>query len=130
MGYTNDITQAIQNEVRAGLPYPVVRENSDGIPDRPYVVLQVVRIKPQALTNEAHVSVRRGYLIATVVTEAGTLAKQGDDIGDEIAEILPFAHTIDVGSRVLTVNNIPYVDIGFRDGNDWRTPVRIDYEVD
>lgn len=130
---TNDISEAIQRRLTdSALPYPVIFESSDNIPERPYIALQVVRLKPVAVMLEEHDGVYPQFMQATVVTETGKFATEGQTIGDEIAALFPFGTriTVDTDGHEITVNDIPFVESGFRDGFDWRTPVRIDYEVE
>jgi len=129
----NLISEAMQRVATdSALSYPFVFEGSDKTPERPYIALQVVRLKPQAVMLEPHDGVHPQFLQATVVTETGKFATEGQRIGGEIAALYPFGKRIEVGggSHEITIKNIPFVESGFRDGFDWRTPVRIDYEVE
>jgi len=129
----NDISEAIQRRlVDSVLPYKIVFEAEDELPERPYIALQVVRLKPVAVMLEEHDGIYPQYMQATVVTETGKFTTEGQKIGDEIAALFPFGTRIEVDAEghEITINDIPFVESGFRDGFDWRTPVRIDYEVE
>lgn len=129
---TTDVTNAVQKRIYDSLiEYPIIYEGEDSVPERPYIALQIVRLKPTAVMLEPHDGYHPAFLQATVVTEFGHFATEGQDIGDEIVKLFRFGTriTIDTEGHELTVNDIPFVETGFRDGMDWRTPVRIDYEV-
>lgn len=128
----NQVSEAVQKVVvNGGLPYPIVFEAEDTIPTRPYITLQIVRLPPRAVMLETHDGVTPQYLQATVVTETGKFATQGLQIAKDIASLYPFGLRLSVGSgHEATVNSIPFIETGFRDGPDWRTPVRINYEVE
>lgn len=130
MTETTAISSALQQRLETGMPeYTITFEADDSIPERPYITAQVVRLQPSAVMLHAHPGIKTGYLVATVVTERGKFATSGQDIGDQIADLFPFALRLPIGAREMTINNQPFVETGFGDGFDWRTPVRIDYEV-
>ena len=128
----NQISEAVQGVlVNSALTYPIVFEAEDTIPARPYITLQIVRLQPRAVMLETHDGVIPQYLQATVVTETGQFATEGLRIAKEVAALYPFGLRLPVGSgHEATVNSIPFIETGFRDGPDWRTPIRINYEVE
>lgn len=129
----NEISEAIQRVlVDADLGYPITFEGEDEVPERPYITLQIVRLQPNVVMLEEHDGVLPQYLQVLVVTETGKFATRGLNIAAQVKALYPFGLRLPVGSggHELTVNSIPFIETGFRDGFDWRIPIRIDYEVE
>jgi hypothetical protein len=124
-----EISNALCGRIVDNLPdHRVIWENRDSIPARPYIVLEIVRLPPRDRTVEGTRRERRGYLQATVVSELDEFAGPGLAIAAEIEVLFPKGQ-IAVSGEAITILNPPHIGQGYRDGPDWRTPVRIDYEV-
>lgn len=124
-----EISDALCGRIKDNLPARrVIWENRDAIPQRPYIVLEVVRLPPIDRTTDGSLKTRRGYVQATVVSEVDEFANPGLLISGEIEALFPKGQIV-IGGNAITIKNPPHISQGFRDGPDWRTPVRIDYEV-
>lgn len=124
-----EISDALCGRIKDNLPArKVIWENRDSIPARPYIVLEVVRLPPIDRTVSGGYTERRGFLQATVVSEIDEFANPGLLIAGEIEALFPKGQIV-IGGNAITIRNPPHIGQSFRDGPDWRTPVRIDYEV-
>ena len=109
-----------------GTVYTIVSPNSDTAPNKPYLILDLVPMEKfrRGLGNARKVS--RGFVQVTVVTETNEPVVDSMAIGTSVAAVFP------KGLREtdeLLILQEPVVEKGYRDGPDWRTPVRIDYEA-
>jgi hypothetical protein len=126
-----DISNALGQRLVAVLPATtVVFENRDGLPANPYVAAEVVRVSTTDDTLTGGFKISRGFLQATVVTEAGIFANPALQIADEIAAGFAYGDRISITDGVILITKPPAIGQGFRDGPDWRVPVRIDYEAE
>lgn len=106
----------------------IVLENRDSIPARPYVVVEIVRVSKTDATLDGTAPTHRGFLQATVVSDTDDWANPGLEIAEEVAAVFPYTLRIAAGTGEITILKPPQVEQSFRDGPDWRTPVRVDYE--
>jgi hypothetical protein len=109
---------------------PIAWENKDAAPARPYLRFELVRVdrRNRALTDIAPIS--RGYAVITVITEVDRFAKPAETLADLVAARFPYGLRLTItGGGVLVVISPASVLQGFRDGPDWRLPVRVDYEA-
>jgi hypothetical protein len=126
-----DISDALGQQLVAVLPSTtVIFENRDGLPANPYVAAEVVRVSTTDDTLTGGVKISRGFLQATVVTEAGIFANPALRIADEIAAAFPKGERLTITGGTVLITKPPAIGQGFRDGPDWRVPVRIDYEAE
>lgn len=126
-----DISDALGQQLVAALPSTtVVLENRDSLPARPYVAAEIVRVSTTDDTLRGGSKISRGYMQATVVTEAGIFANPALQIAEEIVVAFPYGDRIAIPSGVILITKPPAIGQGFRDGPDWRVPVRIDYEAE
>jgi hypothetical protein len=126
-----DISNALGQRLVAVLPATtVVFENRDGLPANPYVAAEDVRVSTTDDTLTGGFKISRGFLQATVVTEAGIFANPALQIADEIAAGFNYGDRISITDGVILITKPPAIGQGFRDGPDWRVPVRIDYEAE
>lgn len=102
--------------------YAVAWENSDTLPTKPYVAFQVVRVDRETPAIGGGQTLSRGYMFATVVTDVGGHDTQALTMADAILAAFPKA--LRLGGLVVEKSTAL---IGFRDGPDWRLPVRADY---
>lgn len=108
----------------------IVLENRDSIPARPYIVLEIVRVSKTDATLDGAQPIHRGFLQATVVSDTDAWANTGLDIAEEVAAVFPYGQRFAAGGGEITIKKPPQVEQAFRDGPDWRTPVRVDYEAE
>jgi hypothetical protein len=109
---------------------PVVFENRDSLPPMPYIAAEVVRVSTTDDTLRGGFTRSVGFLQATVVTEAGIFANPALRIADEIAAAFPKGDRLNITGGTVLITKPPAIGQGFRDGPDWRVPVRIDYEAE
>ncbi|MHA3913848.1 phage tail terminator-like protein [Halovulum sp. GXIMD14793] len=127
----SEIADVLQRRLgEAALPYSIVWENLDGLPDRPYLTFEIVRVsrRDQTLDNTGVVST--GYVQVTAVSATDAFATDGIAIGEEVATLFPRGLRLPVSGGEVVITDPPNVEQGFRDGPDWRTPVRINYRAD
>ena len=126
-----DISDALGQALVYGMPlYTVVLENRDSVPAKPYIAAEIVRVSTTDDTLRGGFKISRGYMQATVVIEAGNLANEALHIADHIAEAFPYGTRTNIPDGTILITKPPAIAQGFRDGPDWRLPVRIDYEAE
>lgn len=126
-----DIADALGQRLVYALPqWTVIFENRDTIPAKPYVAAEIVRVSTTDDTLGGGFKISRGFLQATAVIEAGGFDREALHIADHIAEGLPYGTRIAIPDGTITIKQPPAIGQGFRDGPDWRVPVRIDYEAE
>lgn len=126
-----DISNALCQALIYGLPgRTIILENRNGIPQKPYIAAEIVRVSTTDDTLAGGFKISRGFMQATVVIEAGNLANEALHLADHIAAVFPYGRRISIPDGVILINKPPAVGQGFRDGPDWRLPVRIDYEAE
>jgi hypothetical protein len=115
--------------VEALTDYTVVQENRDSLPAPPYLVTEIVRVSKTDATLTGVKPVHRGYLQVSVISETDVFNDQGLRIAEEAAAVYPYPLRIAAGDGEIVITKPPQVEQAFRDGPDWRTPVRVDYEA-
>lgn len=126
-----DISDALGQALVAGMPqYTVVVENRDSVPAKPYIAFEIVRVSTTDDTLRGGFKISRGFMQATVVAEAGEFANPSLRIADLIAAGFPYGTRLTIPDGTVLITKPPAVGQGFRDGPDWRTPVRVDYEAE
>jgi hypothetical protein len=108
---------------------PIVWQNSKpGLPDLPYLAFELVPTGRIDDTLDGIGHRLTGYAQVTVVSEIGSLANRAASIAESIAATFPKALKIRTESGVVTIVQATDIRQGFRDGPDWRIPIRIYYE--
>lgn len=108
---------------------PFVFEDHDAIPARPYVFMQILKIGTRDDSLDGTGEILTQQFVATVVSERGGFGKEGIALTKEIKRLFPYTLRLDITDAQIVVLQPPFIESGFPDGFDWRTPVRIDYEV-
>jgi hypothetical protein len=125
-----EVVAALTARLKWCLPlYRILEENRDGLPLRPYLVLDVVPVSRTDNTLRGGLAIRRGFLQVTVVTEAGSYAFDALTIAAEVEEAFTYGLRLPAGGGEIVITKPPETGQGFRDGPDWRVPVRVDYEA-
>lgn len=126
----NDIGRAIGLRVKGitDIPAQLLAGNYDKPESwaRPYLVFQVV---PNG-TGGSKISgglTQAGFVQVTVVTDLAIGETLANDVTAKIAAAFPYELTIPCGDGKLTITDHTVPDLGYRDGSDWRKPVKIDY---
>jgi hypothetical protein len=125
-----DISDALGQALVAATTTTVIFENRDSLPALPYIAAEVVRVSTTDDTLRGGFTRSVGFLQATVVTEAGIFANPALQIADEIAAAFPKGERLTIPGGTILITKPPAIGQGFRDGPDWRVPVRIDYEAE
>lgn len=126
-----DISDALGQQLVNAMPTTtVVVENRDSVPATPYIAAEVVRVSTTNDTLGTGFKIARGYMQATVVIEAGEFANPALRLADEVAAGFPYGDRIAIPDGTILITKPPAIGQGFRDGPDWRVPVRIDYEAE
>jgi hypothetical protein len=126
-----DIANAIGQRLAASpLIGTIVFENKDATPARPYLQFEIVRVNRRDPTINATAPISRGFALVTIVAEVDKFATSATQIADTVSARFPKGLRLNVsGGGVVVIIEPPSVLQGFRDGPDWRVPVRIEYEA-
>lgn len=108
----------------------IVFENKDATPARPYLQFEVVRVNRRDETIDGTAPISLGFVLVTIVSDVDKFATGATQIADSVAARFPKGLRLNVsGGGVIVIIQPPSVLQGFRDGPDWRVPVRIEYEA-
>ena len=124
------IEQAIGERLKAtpGIP-DIVWQNQDANPERPFVFMQHVPTARSDVTGDGGGEQATGYFTATVVIAENQYTTPALVIAEAIMAQFPYTLKISAGSGNVSIYQPPHTENGFRDGPDWRVPVRIDYQT-
>lgn len=109
---------------------PIAWPNRDANPARPFLHFQHVPVGRTDQTLDGAGEVASGYVTITVVSEQGEFANPANDLAAMVMAQFPYGLELVAGSGVITVMKPPEEQAPFKDGADWRQPVRIDYEAE
>lgn len=122
-----EIYVLVTNRVATNVPaMPVVKENQDSLPMKPYLTVDII---PTSRANRAlsgGVDRSRGFVQITLVSETNEDQAQVLALAETIAAVFP--HRLRLGDELLFTNP-PMIEDSYRDGPDWRTPIRYDYQT-
>ncbi|PHR93490.1 MAG: hypothetical protein COA78_32835 [Blastopirellula sp.] len=125
-----DISKALRErlEAKAGLP-PIVYENKDsGAVVRPRLVLTMVRGSRVDPTLTGGGTTRHtGFMQVSIVSELDQHAFPSENLADDIADHFPRGLKLAGESGGTVTISGAEIGIAYRDGPDWRLPVKIDY---
>lgn len=125
-----DISDALCRHLVEAMPLArFVLENRNSLPRKPYIALEVVRVSKTDDTLGGGFSRALGFVQATVVAPTDTFANDALNLAAEVEAAIPYGTRISITDGVITILRPPFTGQGFRDGPDWRVPVRIDYEA-
>lgn len=96
---------------------------------KPYGVVEVVRIARRDATMEGVNTISQGRVIVTVVSEIGRSTNASNAYADQIGALFPMGLRIPLTGGVIVVTKPADIREGFRESEDWRTPIIIDYEA-
>lgn len=121
-----EIQNLIEDRLQSSLvDSQIVPPNSDSFPSKPYLVVELVPLSRINRSLSGGIEETEGFVQVTVVTETNEPVQMSMNIGQQVADLFPYGLKLD---RFL-VNKPSMVEKGYRDGPDWRTPVRINYEA-
>jgi hypothetical protein len=126
-----DIANALGQRLEAAPSLgTIVFENKDATPARPYLELEVGRVNRRDPTLSGTAPISRGFALVTIVAEVDRFATAATKFADDVSARFPMGLRLNVsGGGVIVIIQPPSVLQGFRDGPDWRVPVRIEYEA-
>lgn len=126
----NEIETAIGQHLRDGLPgRTIVWPNQDANPARPFVTFDHVPVSRTDDTWAGGNIITRGSVMITVVTDRDQFTTEANNIAAEIFNLFPYTLSIITENGLIIVNKPPEVEQGYRDGADWRLPIRVDYQT-
>lgn len=111
-----------------GLP-EIVWPNRDGMPELPYVVFDFVPVSAFDETLTGGGTINRGYMVATVVGALNSFQTSALAMSEAIKARFAYGLRITEGTATITITAPPRALSGYRDGANWRAPVRVDYDA-
>ncbi len=105
-------------------PMKLVPPNQDDVPVKPYLTLDVVPTRRENKSLNGGIEMAMGFCQITLVSETNEDESQVLAMAQQIAGAFP--HRLRVTPELLLVDP-PMIQNGYRDGPDWRTPIRINY---
>lgn len=112
----------------AGLSWGIAWPNQDHPGTRPHIVVEFVRIGRRDDTLSGEMTISRGQMIATVVTDRGISSKLANQKADQIAALFPMGRRIAVTGGEIVIMKPADIREGFTQDAEWRTPVIVDFE--
>lgn len=114
----------------AGAP-TIIRGNQNANPARPFIDFShhpVMRNRP-ALSGAGGV-VERGFVALSIVAPWGALGTAANGFAAAITARFPKGLTLPAGSGSITITDDARITgAGYRDMQDWRLPMQIDYRA-
>ena len=110
-------------------PIPLSWPNKDYKPDgERFIQVQILPAPNERLTIRGKHRTY-GSMILTVASRTANGSGEGDGLADAVAAHFPCDLKLDAGGQALRITESPSIREGFLEGNFWRTPVVIPYEV-
>lgn len=107
---------------------PIVWPAKDAIPAKPYLVFQHAATSKTDPTMQGELEISDGVATVTVVTTIGAFATEANEIADAVASHFPKGLRLAIiGGGSIVITKPSETTQPFRDGPDWRQPVRINY---
>lgn len=126
-----DISQVLGQHLQTLAGLPTIYWDNQDIPETqnpPYIQVQMVRTGRRNIANDGTAAkVSAGFVQITVVEAENTFATQSQTTADDICAHFPKALGLDGSTGRVTITEEPDVVPGFRDGPEWRVPVRVEY---
>lgn len=104
-------------------------QNRDVNPARPFFAADHVPGPRTDPTLDGKGETVTGQFMVTVVIERNKFTKSANVLADKVMQRFQYMTLISLTTGGILVVKPPEVLPGFRDGPDWRLPVRIDYEI-
>lgn len=104
-------------------------QNKDVDPERPFLAADHVPGSRTDPTLDGNGETVLGQFMVYVVVERGTFTKTANNLADLVMQRFKYMTLIPLTNGGILIVKPPEVLPGYRDGPDWRTPVRIDYEI-
>lgn len=128
----NEILLAVGQIITGSAIFPrIVWANKDSIPERPYLALSLVPVQVTDDTLGLSLPVWSGFLSATVVTGLDEYDTAGKALLKQLGDLFPGASRIAMATgQQLLVSAHPQPLPPYRDGADYRLPIRIPLRTD
>lgn len=125
-----DIQAAIGQRLAAtsGIP-TIVWPNKDAAPDLPYVAVDFVPVARRDATLAGTMTEEIGFVMVTVVSALDAFATAGLTTAQSIADRFTKGLRLSITGATVVITKPANIGQGYRDGPNWRTPVRIDYHA-
>ena len=109
--------------------FPIHWPNKDApLPTaRPYLVFDLVRVSRTDRTMDGSAPVSRGFVQITIVGDLDTWANDTEDQADLISARFSYPRRLTVTGGTISMTQPPEIGQGFRDGPNWRLPVKVSY---
>lgn len=111
--------------VSAALPIKIVAPNMDDEPVKPYLLIDVVPVQRGNRALSGGFENSSGFCQIALISETNEDTAQVRALASTIAAIFP--HRLRSGDLLLP--DPPMIEKGYRDGPDWRTPIKVKYET-
>jgi hypothetical protein len=112
----------------SGCP-PIVWENKAADPAVPYLRIENVRVNVLGQTLSEGAEHHRGFLSINVLCEIDKFDTAALAIAQSIKDRFPMGFRATAGDGQVTIMQPPTILQGYKDGELWRTPVRVPYEA-
>lgn len=95
----------------------------------PFLQVDLVRVARTDPTIAGSKTISQGRIVATVVRETGESTQTGTRQAEVIAELFPFPLRLPIDGGHIQITKPPDVREGYRQDNQWRVMVVIDYRA-
>ncbi|MDZ7906420.1 MAG: phage tail terminator-like protein [Cypionkella sp.] len=124
-----DIAHALQQRLVTANLAPVVFENQNANPQRPFIYVQHVPSERVDLAIAGGQVISRGFMAATVVIAEGSFTTPALGLVDAISALFPKALRLTITGGVITIPAPCRILPGFQDGSDYRVVVQVPYDA-
>jgi hypothetical protein len=104
-------------------------QNKDIDPARPFLAADHVPGSRTDPTLDGTAETVTGQFMVYVVINGGTFTKPANLLADKVMQRFKYRTLISLAEGGILIVKPPEALPGYRDGPDWRVPVRIDYEI-
>lgn len=115
----------------SGLPTVYWPNHGTTPPSRPYIEVAHVPVTRSDRTINGAEEIATGFFLVTIVTEIGIFANSAYDLAADIMAVFAMGWRQDVsGAGAILTQRPPEDAPAFRDGDEWRQPVRVHYTTE
>ena len=123
-----EIERAMGQRLAAMTGVPAIAwPNDDADPARPFLKFQHVPVSRTDATLDGVGETARGYVTITVVAARDKFATAANTLAGSVMAQFEYGLRLSMAAGQITINKPPEALAGYRDGADWRVPVRINY---
>lgn len=124
------ILKALGQHLEGVVDVPTIAwENQHIDPERPFLAAEHIPVSRTDPTIDGTAETVTGQFRVTVVIKAGEFSTPASDLADAVRLRFKYMTLISFDDGAILIIKPPETLTGFKDGPDWRLPVRIDYEV-